>query len=164
MATLVRRLREGSGHSLTAAARLLEVKPPTLAAYEKGRFEPSDALFWRIVGRLALGHPGEREIRPRFFVTYWLFGQRFLSDGEERVLVFADPGYAERQAERLERLQFSAVGIIPVWASACGELVAVHGAGVAFGDDLDDPLDALVAHVRTRADDFEERVGSKDLR
>jgi hypothetical protein len=151
-------MREGSGHSLSSAARLLGVKPPTLAAYEAGRFEPSERLFWRIVGTLALGKPSKGEVRPRFLVTFWFFGQQFLANGDGRVFVFADPAKAERQVEQLEVLAFTGVGVIPAWTSALAELVREHGAETTRGDDVEEPLAALVSHVRLLADEFELRL------
>jgi transcriptional regulator with XRE-family HTH domain len=146
--TLIKSLRVGSQQAQKAAAERIGVNATTLAAYEGGRFTPSEAKSWEIARALALGSPSKGEGNPRFLITYWLFGQRFLYNGLGRLVVFRDPWAAHAQADRLADLLFPEVAVVPTWRSARRSLIARHrAAGETAGEEMRDPLAALLEHV-----------------
>jgi transcriptional regulator with XRE-family HTH domain len=154
--TVVRSLREGTDLPQNRAAERVGLTPGTLAAYELGHVSPSRAKIWEIARALALGSPSKGERNPRFLITFALLGQRFVADGDGRVLVFKDPWLAHEQAERLVDAGFLEVAIVPVWRSRRRALVArVDAVGEARGEELADPLADLLEYASRLAADFD---------
>lgn len=154
--TMIRSMREGAEMSQAEAARSIGVTPPTLAAYEGGRFTPSASKTNHIARAIALGKAAKGERDPRFLLTYWLFTQRFLADGAGRLVAFMDPVVAHEHATRLIRAGFPHVAVVPVWRSKRRSLLRAIGAPrEVTGDELDDPLGALLEHARTLADEYD---------
>jgi DNA-binding XRE family transcriptional regulator len=154
--TTIRSMREGADMSQAEAARSIGVTPATLAAYEGGRFTPSASKTIQIARAIALGKAAKGERDPRFLLTYWLFKQRFLADGDARLVVFTDPAIAHEHAIRLIGGGFPHVAVVPVWRSKRRSLLRMIGAPREVrGDELDDPLGALLEDVSNLADEYE---------
>lgn len=154
--TMIRSMREGAEMSQAEAARSIGVTPPTLAAYEGGRFTPSASKTMQVARAIALGKAAKGEQDPRFLLTYWLFTQRFLASGDGRLVVFTDPAVAYKHATRLVGGGFPHVAVVPVWRSKRRSLLRSMGAPRDVTDnELDDPLGALLEHARSLAEEYE---------
>jgi len=163
--TVVRSLREGTNLPQNRAAERVGLTPGTLAAYELGHVSPSKAKIWEIARALALGSPSKGEGDPQFLITFALFGQRFVADGDGRLLVFKDPWLAHEQAERLVDAGFLKVAVVPVWRSRRRALVArVEAVGEARGEEMADPLADLLEYASGLAADFDRFQSAHELR
>ncbi len=161
-ATLVKSLREGTGLTQKDAAERLGVTPPTLAAYEVGRYVPSPELMWKIARSLAIGSPGKGETNPRFLISYLLFGQCFAADAKGRLVTFRDPWRAHAAAELLLANHFHEVVVVPVWRGSRRALLRqLKAEGEVNCDNDDKPLVALIEYVQRLADDFGRRQLSR---
>jgi transcriptional regulator with XRE-family HTH domain len=159
--TVIRALREGSSLAQNEAAEQLGITAGTLAAYEGGHVTPSQERTWQIARRLSLGSPAKGETNPRFLLTYALLGQRFVADGAGHVVCFRDPWRAYEHAERLIAAGFLQVAVVPIWRGSRRSLMKRIGArGEIDGDEMTDPLEALMQYADRLAAEFDDMVRS----
>jgi transcriptional regulator with XRE-family HTH domain len=118
----VRRVRRGSGVPLREAARRAGVPFPRLSDWETGERRPPPGVIHRVIEAVAVGAPRKGD-RVAYLLSYDLLGRRWLTDGEQRVAVFAEADAAAKAADLLEADQFGDVKVTPMWPSAIGMIV-----------------------------------------
>lgn len=151
---LFRQLRLGSRLSQRETAERVGVTEAAVWQWEDGTVTPRPGRIDELARALAQGHPAEGEERPWFFVSYWIFGQRLLTDVNGRVFAFIDPENAVAAATRLQELGFPDVTAFGAWRDE-QETLRGHGAKLhVFENEPEcDPLDALLAYVARLAEE-----------